>query len=274
MLIDHAEAQRVGIGGALDRRLAAIDDEAALVGSIITEQAFHQCGFAGAVFAEQAVHGAGRDFQRHVRQRVKAAEMLADADRLDADRLGSNQWLMAIRARKVALSLTAPNTPPCILIMCSAAAWLPASVAPQQSDSSRHSKPRSLASRIVVWTQTSVVMPVRMMLPMPSRAQDQFQVGGVEAAFAGLVDDDLAGQRRQIRNDLPARLAARQDAAAWAGIADAGADLARAPALVRRQVGQVGTVALARMDDRIARGRSAASTDAIGPIGARVSDRS
>jgi hypothetical protein len=62
---------------------------------------------------------------------------------------------------------TAPNTPPCILTILIAAAWLPASVAPQQSSSSRHSKPRSFASRIVVWTQTSVVMPVSTMLSMP-----------------------------------------------------------------------------------------------------------
>ena len=62
---------------------------------------------------------------------------------------------------------TAPNTPPCILIMLIAARWLPWSVAAQQSSSRRHSKPRSLASRIVVCTHTSVVMPVRMRLRMP-----------------------------------------------------------------------------------------------------------
>ena len=56
---------------------------------------------------------------------------------------------------------TVPNTPPCILIILMAARWFPLSVAPQQSSSSTHSKPRSLASRSVVCTQTSVVMPVR-----------------------------------------------------------------------------------------------------------------
>jgi hypothetical protein len=45
---------------------------------------------------------------------------------------------------------TAPKTPPCIFTILTAAAWLPASVAPQQSSSNTHSKPRSLASRIVV----------------------------------------------------------------------------------------------------------------------------
>ena len=37
----------------------------------------------------------------------------------------------------------APNTPPCIVTIFSAASWLPRSVAAVQSDSSRHSKPRS-----------------------------------------------------------------------------------------------------------------------------------
>ena len=108
-----------------------------------------------------------------------------------------------------------------------------------------------------------------------ARAQDQFQVGGVEAAFAGLVDDDFAGQRGEFGNDLPARFAAGQDAAARAGIADAGTDLARAPALVGRQVGQVGTMAFPCMDDRIAASAAAPTAPReIGPIGARVSDRS
>ena len=34
---------------------------------------------------------------------------------------------------------TAPKTPPCILTILTAASWLPRSVAPQQSSSSRHS---------------------------------------------------------------------------------------------------------------------------------------
>ena len=85
MLVDHAKAQRVRIRRPLDRGFPPIDNEAAFVGSVITQQAFHQCGFARAVFAQQAMHAAGRDFQRHIRQGMEAAEMFADADRLDAD---------------------------------------------------------------------------------------------------------------------------------------------------------------------------------------------
>ena len=100
-----------------------------------------------------------------------------------------------------------------------------------------------------------------------ARAQDQLEVGGAERALARLVDDRLARQRRELGDDLPARLAAHQDAAAGPGIADAGADLPRAPALVGGQVGQVGPVALARVDDVVAAARAcAASTRLIGSM--------
>ena len=108
-----------------------------------------------------------------------------------------------------------------------------------------------------------------------ARAQDQLEVGGAERALAGLVDDRLAGQRRELGDDLPARLAAHQDAAARARVADAGADALRAPALVGGQVGQVGPMALAGVDDRVAAApRIAASSVWIGSIGARVSEMS
>mmetsp|Transcript_12602 Transcript_12602/g.40359 ORF Transcript_12602/g.40359 Transcript_12602/m.40359 type:complete len:247 (+) Transcript_12602:1213-1953(+) len=53
----------------------------------------------------------------------------------------------------------APKTPPCIVTILCAAAWLPLSVAPVPSVMRQHSNPRSFASRIVVCTHTSVVMP-------------------------------------------------------------------------------------------------------------------
>lgn len=57
---------------------------------------------------------------------------------------------------------TAPNTPPCFWTMLTAAAWLAGSVAAQQSSRSRHSYPMSLATRMVVWTHTSVVTPAKI----------------------------------------------------------------------------------------------------------------
>ena len=92
VLVHHAEAERIGVGGTLDRGFASVDDETTFVGAVVAQQAFYQCRFAGAVFTEQAVHAAGGDLQRDVGQGVKGAEMLADADRLDTDGLGPDSW--------------------------------------------------------------------------------------------------------------------------------------------------------------------------------------
>ena len=116
---------------------------------------------------------------------------------------------------------TAPNTPPCILTILSAARWLPWSVAPQQSSSSRHSKPRSLASRMVVCTQTSVVMPVSTRLSMPRVRRISSRSVAQNEPLPGLSMIGSPAQRRELGDDLPARLAAHQDAAARARIADA-----------------------------------------------------
>src|SRR5258708_11070166 len=83
-------------------------------------------------------------------------------------------------------------------------------------------------------------------------AQDELEIGGAERALSRLVDDRLAGTRRQLRNDLPAGLAAHEDAPARARTADLGADPRRAPALVGREIGEVRTVALAGVQDLVA----------------------
>ena len=72
---------------------------------------------------------------------------------------------------------------------------------------SRHSNPRSLASRIVVCTQTSVVMPVSSEILDAARAQDQLEVGRTERPLAGFVDDRLARQRGQFIDDVPVAMA-------------------------------------------------------------------
>ena len=85
-----------------------------------------------------------------------------------------------------------------------------------------------------------------------ARAQDQLEVGRAERALAWLVDDGFPRRRGELVDDVPAGLAAHQNLAAGAGVADAGADLARAPALVVGQVREVGAMALARVDDMVA----------------------
>ena len=79
--------------------------------------------------------------------------------------------------------------------------------------------------------------------------QDRVEIGGVERALAGLVDDRLAGLRVKLRNDVVTGLAAHQNAAHRPGVADRGR-AAAAYFLGRRQIEEVGPMALTRMERR------------------------
>src|SRR4029077_4660231 len=170
MLIDHAEPERVGIFRVGDGLLAAADQHIAFGRVVVAHDAFDQRAFSRAVLAKQRVKRAGLDLQFDLVKSSEIAEPHGHGDGLDAKRparqrrVADHHEIAPIRSADVA---TAPNTPPCILIIFSAWSWLLLSVAAQQSSTSTHSKPRSLASRIVVWTQTSVVMPVSTMFSMP-----------------------------------------------------------------------------------------------------------
>ena len=83
----------------------------------------------------------------------------------------------------------------------------------------------------------------------PPRPQQQVEVRGVERAFARLVNDRLTLARRHFRNDLPSRLTSHQDSSAWSDAADLRPGAGGSPALVRREVGEVGSVALPGVDD-------------------------
>ena len=85
-------------------------------------------------------------------------------------------------------------------------------------------KPRSLASRTVVLTQTSVVTPETNNVSMPRLRRIEFEIGLVERALARLVDHRLVRQRIKLGNDVVAGLAADQDAAHRAAGADAVVD--------------------------------------------------
>lgn len=80
-------------------------------------------------------------------------------------------------------------------------------------------------------------------------AQDQFQIGGAEGAFAGFVDNDFARQWCQFFDDFPARFATHQNLAARARVANAGTDALRAPAFVGWQVTEVRAVAFSGMNN-------------------------
>src|SRR5438105_15769030 len=58
----------------------------------------------------------------------------------------------------------------------------------------------------------------------------------------------MSGWRRKPGVDLPAELAANEDAPARTRIADAGSEAPRPPALVGRKIGQIRAMALARVD--------------------------
>ena len=153
MLVDHAEAQRVRVLRIGDRLFAVADQDLALRGVVIAHDAFHERALARAVLAEQSVQRAGPNLQLDIVERDEIAEAHRHGDGVDAERAGRRrifadlQEIAPIRSLDLA---TAPNTPPCILIICNAASWLLLSVAAQQSSTSTHSKPRSLASRMVV----------------------------------------------------------------------------------------------------------------------------
>jgi len=110
-----------------------------------------------------------------------------------------------------------------------------------------------------VWTRGAVKMLERLKLsvsagaiPPEVLALDSFVTDCNSVVFD--VDHDFAGDGSEFGNDFPSRLAANQYPAAGSVIADTGADLTGAPALVGRQVRQIAPVALARMDDRKATG--------------------
>mmetsp|Transcript_18898 Transcript_18898/g.64366 ORF Transcript_18898/g.64366 Transcript_18898/m.64366 type:complete len:341 (+) Transcript_18898:278-1300(+) len=81
---------------------------------------------------------------------------------------------------------TAPKTPCCMVTILHAASWFPLSVAPVPSVSSRHSYPRSFASRIVVCTHTSVVIPPRMSLLTPQLRRTRSRSVAQNEPFPGL----------------------------------------------------------------------------------------
>src|SRR5579863_7838481 len=125
MLVHHTQAESVGIGGPFDGRLAVIHQKRTCVGAVIAQEAFYQSRFAGTVLAQESMHAGGLDFHRNISQGLERTEAFAYSDGLDAD--GAPRDDCAGRAHvnaaaSIALSPTAPNTPPCILTILIAAA--------------------------------------------------------------------------------------------------------------------------------------------------------
>ncbi len=123
MLIHHAEAECVGVLRIGDRLFAAADQHIALGRVIIAHDALHQRALAGAVFAEQRMERAWPHLQLDIIQCNEITESHGHGDGVDTKRptrhrrFADNHDKAPISALEVA---TAPNTPPCILIIFSA----------------------------------------------------------------------------------------------------------------------------------------------------------
>ena len=124
MLIDHADAERLRVLGIAHGGLVPVKQKLALVRRVEAHDAFDERRFAGAVFAEKGVKRACRNVNRHVLKRAQRAEGLAHADRFErrrARRGCGRAYGHGIASMKAVERPTAPNTPPCILTILSAA---------------------------------------------------------------------------------------------------------------------------------------------------------
>ena len=78
LLVHHRDAvvQRLARGAEVD--LLAVQKDFAVVFIVDSEEALHQGGFSGAVFAHQRMHRARLDREGHIVQRLNARKALAD----------------------------------------------------------------------------------------------------------------------------------------------------------------------------------------------------
>jgi hypothetical protein len=129
VLVDHAEAEGVRGTRIVDLLFTAVDHDVAGVRPVIAHDALDQRALAGAVLAEQRMERRGRHLQRNLVQRGEFAEALGHRHPLDADRAVRHRRrrevgnLLGDLDRHAIASIraedpdTAPNTPPCILII-------------------------------------------------------------------------------------------------------------------------------------------------------------
>ena len=97
LLEDDGNAEPAGIGGRRDAHRLSFEQELAAVGMVGAVQRLDQRRLAGAVLAEQHVHFAGVDRQRHVVQRADAGERLRDAAHFEQRRRGHRQLLYTVQ---------------------------------------------------------------------------------------------------------------------------------------------------------------------------------
>src|SRR6266404_325700 len=133
MLIDHADAKRVRIMRRIDSAFAPVYRDLPGGWLVETDQAFHQRALTGPVLAQQRMEGSRRHMHRHVVECCERTEALGHAGNVYLERmvehdlvLGSEPHHFRFGHQAIALitaadSATAPNTPPCIVTIFSAA---------------------------------------------------------------------------------------------------------------------------------------------------------
>ena len=86
MLVDHPEAEAMGVARSVDRVLAPVEEQAPRVGPVVADDALHERALAGAVLAEDGVKRSGRQCQRDVVEGAHVAEALGHPHDLDQRR--------------------------------------------------------------------------------------------------------------------------------------------------------------------------------------------
>ena len=79
MLIDHADTGRVGVSRAANLKRPAIDFYRAVIGLVITHQAFGKGAFSRPVFAQQGVERTAGKVQTDILQGLDRTEALGHA---------------------------------------------------------------------------------------------------------------------------------------------------------------------------------------------------
>ena len=80
MLVDHADAQAQGLARIADDNRRIAQGDLSGVGEIVAHDALDEGAFAGAVAAEEGVHGAGPDGHGDVVEGDERAKALGDAE--------------------------------------------------------------------------------------------------------------------------------------------------------------------------------------------------
>src|SRR5262249_12635938 len=86
VLVHHADATGDGVGGAVEGHLLAVHGERALGRLLHAVEDLHQRRLAGAVLADEGVHGAPADREVDVVVGYDTRESLGDPRQLDRDR--------------------------------------------------------------------------------------------------------------------------------------------------------------------------------------------